>query len=50
MYYVIDLQIELLKMLKTRKVNAYPAFIAIQKREEYKTFMSNFGKHFINVY
>ncbi len=39
-------QKELFWNLKARKINAYPVFILITEREEYQTFMKEFGKHF----
>lgn len=47
--FFVDIQIELLNALKKRYVNAYPAFILTSSIEEYKTFMKNYGKHFIMV-
>lgn len=48
-HFYVHSQKELLANLKKRKVNAYPAFIIIQKKEEYRTFMSNFGRHFMGA-
>lgn len=31
---------------KARKINAYPVFILITDRDEYQSFMKDFGKHF----
>lgn len=47
--FFADIQNEMLNALKNRKVNAYPAFILTSSIEEYKTFMKNYGKHFIMV-
>lgn len=47
--FFVDHQYDILLALKTRKVNAYPAFILSSSKEEYKTFMNNFGKHLILV-
>jgi hypothetical protein len=47
--FFVDVQHDMLLALKKRKINAYPAFILIKKREEYKTFMKNYGNHFIRI-
>lgn len=48
-HFFVNSQKKLLADLKEKKVNAYPAFIIVQKKEEYKTFMNHFGRHFISV-
>lgn len=40
---------DLFLALKAQRVNAYPAFIIVSKREEYKKFMNGFGRYFISV-
>lgn len=47
--FFTDIQYDLLNALKDRKLNAYPAFILTSSIEEYKSFMKNYGKHFIIV-
>lgn len=47
--FFVDVQHDVLLALKKRKVNAYPAFILITKREEYRTFMKNYGNYFIRI-
>lgn len=47
--FYADIQNEILNALKNRKVNAYPSFILTPSIDEYKTFMENYGKHFIMV-
>ena len=47
--FFVDVQNELLNALKSKNVNAYPAFILMSSIEEYKIFMKNYGKHFIMV-
>ena len=47
--FFADIQNEMLNAIKHRKVNAYPAFILTSSIEEYKSFMKNYGNHFIMV-
>lgn len=47
--FFADIQNEMLNALKNRKVNAYPAFVLTSSIDEYKSFMKNYGKHFIMV-
>lgn len=42
-------QTEMFMALKSLKVNAYPAFIIIDGKEDYKTFMKNYGRYLIIV-
>lgn len=45
--FYVDFQVDLVIALKNSKVNSYPAFILVPNKEEYGTFMQNYGKHFI---
>lgn len=47
--FYVDIQNEILNALKNRNVNAYPGFVLTSSIEEYKSFMKNYGKHFIMV-
>lgn len=44
-FYLLGQQ-ELFQIQKARKINAYPVFILITDRDEYQSFMKDFGKHF----
>lgn len=47
--FYVRSQKDLFFALKAQRVNAYPAFVIVTKREEYKKFMNSFGRHFISV-
>lgn len=47
--FYVRSQKDLFFTLKAQQVNAYPAFVIVTKREEYKKFMNSFGRHFISV-
>lgn len=48
-FYLLG-QKELFLCQKARKINAYPVFILITEKEEYQSFMKDFGRYFQSVF